>query len=387
VMLNEVDEAIAAREFLDLELVESDPGMRAEHALHTAELARLRGESGEFQRLLREAVEVVRASPEQEHQEMLRAAMGGLGFVVSGAASGVRERAIHHLGNEPEWVASEQVFAAMTRMQAGDTSVALETELADLGQALNERGLGEQAVLALYTATCVAAGRQDAQATAARAHQARQVLLTQSRPVRPPVRVMLDIQYANAMLAVGRREVGRQVLGDLIHDPALMQADLSAGLAHMSSAALALDDDPWGALSAAVEAHARLVSFRDSLPAPGERHGVDDMLGGAAEMAVRAAERIGNASIMAEVIDHLRAQGLPGAAGPESSGSTIPVWALLDALGAPATRPAWATEHEQEPTLLTGARPRVRMPWGVGEVSPLLAAHRDGQIVDIRVPR
>lgn len=407
-LLNELGEALAAREHLDLELVESDPAMHAEHLLHTVAIARMKGDIREVQRLLRESADVIAASPEEEHRMMFGSIVRGLGFMVSDVTSGLRERAVRGLGSgHPELEVAERVLAGLTRMQAGDTSVQLENELVEVARSHDEHGLVEATAFALYAAAMVASQRADPRAAAARAHEARQVLCSRQATAQSPMRPFIEHSYATLLAGLGRKALARLVLDNLVRNPALSDADLILGLAHLTSAFLALEDDPWSGLGAALTAHALLTRVRDSLPAAGERRSIDPMLGAAAEAALRAVARIDDPWVTAEVIEHLRAQGLPGAPAPDAStavgdggvgdgvvgpgagvlGAVTPVWALLDVVGVPTTRPAWATEHEDEPALLTGARPRVRMPWGDSLVTPMLAPHRDGQIVAIHVPR
>jgi hypothetical protein len=389
-VLNEVDEAVEARSYLDLEVVDASADLRAEHAIQNIFIAHRTGDMETAQRAMRAAVDVVRQSSEEEHHEMLCNALAAIGASGAGPDTAVRERSTRSLGSRPESRANERILSVFTRLQRGEASSAMEDELVALAHELFDGEFVERAGAALLLAGQIAVARNDPHRALSHAHSGRQVLCSRQTTSQLPGRWLTDLLYASMSYALGRPQLASQVMGNLLRNPTPGGSALLSGMAHTVSGHVLIQADPWAALMSGVLAHERLLAFRDSLPTSSEREQFDAQVSGAAEVAFEAADRIGDPALFAEVLEFVRGSGLPTAAGTSPHSLTdgvAPLWALLDVLGIPETRPTWQTAHEKEPLLLAGARPRPRMPWGETAVSASLAAHREGQIVDIQVPR
>ncbi|AXH95455.1 hypothetical protein [Ornithinimicrobium avium] len=383
-LLGQVEEAEDVRSYLDLEVVEHHPVMKAEHVLHELFLQLMKGDETAYQQALREAVEPVSRSDEPQHHEMLRNALAGLAPMASDPRSGLREQASQDLGPDPEPAANERIVAAFAALGRGEASRELEQDLVDLARSLVDGDYLHRAAAALLAAAQVAVHRTDPVGAAAHAAAGRQVICSRGPLSQHPIRRQLDLTYASMLHLLGRTRLADQIFDSV--RGSVGTDGLLSGLTHMMYGMSRLEPDPWAALAAGLLAHDCFVGFRATLPSVGERAQTDELLAGAAEVVLRAAEQVRDPAVLSEALEILRMQGLPVRA--EGAGASAPLWMLMDALGVPAKRPRWRVEHERQPAVLTGPRPVPRMPWG-GTLTGLLPrrADGDGQIVAVRVAR
>lgn len=383
--LGDVDMALEAREYLDLEVVSSDPIMAAENAIHDMAVAQLRGDVAALRRAAQSAAALVRLSDEPQHHEMLRSGLAALGSVSVDATSALSESLTRDLGTSAEIRASEHILAAIGAFRRGEDTLGLEEKLVALASDLSDGGYLLPAAGALGTAGQFAMARGDVATGETCINGARHLVCSQLSTAGHPVRSYLDMVYSSVMRVRKRPEIAKRVMeGALRGYP---QRGLFAGLAHLFRATHMLDEDPWASLSAGLTAHEMLMEDRATMPTVGERAQMDEMASGAAEVVLRAAERLDDPSIFAEALEILRMQGLPS---PVASGSSVaPMWMLVDLLGLPATRPAWQTRQERQPAVLAGVRPVPVMPWGGVQLQVMFpsGARENGHIVDIRVVR